>query len=184
MTSVESGRDNSRRPASMQRLSALASIVAVISFNVAASERASAQSGCIRQTMANQRYCGSEAVPLSRIVPDRPIGDFRAACATHDRCYASGGEQIVRLMEGRYRMSLLRVTPEQRREFRTEMQGMKAGCDITFREDMGAACRNVPSGRTRTACQTAANIYLLGVAAGASRAFNQAVDSSFTCRSR
>jgi hypothetical protein len=87
-------------------------------------------------------------------------------------------------MEGRYRMSLLRVTPEQRREFRTEMQGMKANCDITFREDMGAACRSVPSGRARLACRTAANIYLIGVAAGANRAFNQAVDSALTCRSR
>lgn len=81
-------------------------------------------------------------------------------------------------------MSLLRVTPEQRREFKTEMRGMKASCDIEFREDMGTACRRVPFGRARVACTTAANIYLLGVAAGANRAFNQAVDSALTCRSR
>jgi hypothetical protein len=167
----------------MHRLSALASILAIVSFNLTASDRAFAQSSCIRETMANQRYCGSEAVKLSRLVPDRPIGNFRAACAAHDHCYASSGEQTVRLMEGRYRMSLLRVTPEQRREFKTEMQGMKASCDINFREDMGEACRSVPFG-TRTACNTAANIYLLAVAAGANRAFNQAVDAAFTCRSR
>ena len=183
MTSIKGESGTLWRKAGMQRLSALASIFAVVSFNLAASERAFAQSGCIRQTMANQRYCGSEAVKLSRIVPDRPIGNFRAACAAHDHCYASGGEQVVRLMEGRYRMSLLRVTPEQRREFTTEMRGMKASCDIEFREDMGAACRDVIFG-ARTACKTAANIYLLAVAAGANRAFNQAVDSALTCRSR
>ena len=167
----------------MHKLPALASVLALILFNVAASERASAQSGCIRQTMMNQDYCGSEASRLSRLAPERPIGNFRAACAAHDQCYASGGEKVVRLMEDRYRMSLLRVTPAQRNEFKTEMRGMKADCDIRFREDMGAACDRVPLG-TRTACRTAANIYLLAVAAGATRAFNQAVDSALDCRSR
>jgi hypothetical protein len=155
----------------------------MVSLALLGSERAAAQSGCIRETMANQVYCGSEAVRVSRYVPDRPIGDFRGACITHDQCYASGGAQIVRLMEGRYRMSLLRVTAEQRREFRAEMRGIKAGCDIDFRENMGAACRRVPAG-IRAVCNTAANIYLLGVAAGADRAFDQAIDSAFTCRSR
>jgi hypothetical protein len=133
--------------------------------------------------MMNQDYCGSEASRLSRLVPERPIGNFRAACAAHDQCYASGGEKVVRLVEDRYRMSLLRVTPAQRSEFKTEMRGMKADCDIRFREDMGDACGSVPPG-ARKLCKTAANIYLLAVAAGANRAFNQAVDSALTCRSR
>ena len=167
----------------MHKLSALASILAVVSFNTAALERVSAQSGCIRQTMMNQDYCGPQASRLRHLVPERPIGDFRAACAAHDQCYASGGEQIVRLMEGRYRMSLLRVTAAQRNEFRTEMRGMKAGCDIDFRRNMGAACHRVPI-TNRLQCHTAANVYLIAVAAVADRAFNQAVDAALTCRSR
>jgi hypothetical protein len=172
-----------QRGVTMPKWPALTALCAVLAINFSLAQVAHAQSDCIRQTMINQKYCGSEAVKLSRFVPDRPIGDFRVACAAHDNCYVSGGEQVVRLMEGRFRASLLSVTPEQRREFKVEMQGMKAGCDITFREDMGAACRKVPLG-TRTVCKTAANVYLLGVAAGANRAFNQAVDSAFTCRSR
>ncbi len=168
----------------MKRLKTLVSLLAIASFHLAASERLLAQSGCIRQTMMNQDYCGPQASRLRHLVPERPIGNFRAACAAHDQCYASGGEQIVRLMEGRYRMSLLRVTAEQRREFRTEMRGMKASCDIAFREDMGAACRSVSFGRARLACTTAANMYLLGVAAGANRAFDRAVEAALTCRSR
>jgi hypothetical protein len=167
----------------MSKSSALTFALALVSLNVVALQPASAQSGCIRQTMMTQDYCGPQASRLRHLVPERPIGDFRAACAAHDQCYASGGERIVRLMEDRYRMSLLRVTPDQRREFRTEMRGMKAGCDIDFRRDMGAACRQVPlTGRLQ--CQTAANIYLIAVATLADRAFNQAIDAALTCRSR
>jgi hypothetical protein len=166
----------------MRKLSTLISLLAAVAVNFTAAERASAQSSCIRESMLNQHYCGSEAIKISRLVPDRPIGDFRAACAAHDRCYAAGGEQIVHLMEARYRMSLLRITPEQRREFKLETRGAKADCDIKFRADMGGACRSVPlSGRLQ--CSTAANIYLIGVAALAGPAFDQAVDSAFTCRS-
>lgn len=166
----------------MRRLSISVSLLAAVALNFTTSERLFAQSSCIWESMLHQDYCGSESIKISRYVPDRPIGDFRAACAAHDRCYAAGGEQIVHLMEARYRMSLLRITPEQRREFKLETRGMKADCDIRFRADMGGACRNVPLTQ-RLQCATAANLYLIGVAALAGRAFDQAVDSAFTCRS-
>lgn len=159
----------------------LAFVVAAVPLTLVGFDGAGAQSGCIRESMANQVYCGSEAMKISRHVPDKPIGNFRGACATHDQCYASGGVQVLRLMESRYHMSLLRPTPQQRNEFKTEARGIKAGCDIDFRQNMRAACRNVPSA-IQTECNAAANVYFLAVAALADRAFEQAIDYAFTCR--
>jgi hypothetical protein len=73
----------------MRELPPLVFALAAVPLTLAGFDRAAAQSGRIRESMANQVYCGSEAAKISRHVPDKPIGNFRGACATHDQCYAS-----------------------------------------------------------------------------------------------
>jgi hypothetical protein len=159
----------------------LAFVVAAVPLTLVGFDGAAAQSGCIRESMANQIYCGSESKKISRHVPDKPLGNFRGACATHDQCYASGGVQVLRLMESRYHMSLLRPTPQQRNEVKADAKRIKASCDSNFRQNMYAACRDVPF-VIRDKCDGFAELYYVGVVKLAGDAFDQAIDYAFSCR--
>lgn len=142
-----------------------------------------AQSACIRQSLANHDYCGAEGRKLLGNVPDRMIGDFKGACAGHDACYSLGAERVVNAMENRYRQSMLGADSAQKAEFRQEMSRIKRSCDRSFLSDMQRACSRVTL-LDKPKCQAAAAVYHVGVDRLAGKAFEQALDSAFTCRTR
>jgi hypothetical protein len=142
-----------------------------------------AQSNCIRQSLANHDYCGAEGKKIIGNVPDRMIGNFKGACAGHDACYSLGAENVVRAMENRYQMSMLSASSQQKAEFKQEMRTVKRSCDRAFLSDMQRACGRVNL-LDRPKCSAAAMAYYAGVSLAAGKAFESALDTAFTCRTR
>lgn len=142
-----------------------------------------AQSTCIRQSLAKHDYCGAEGKKIIGNVPDKLIGNFKGACAGHDACYSLGAENVVRAMENRYQQSMLSASKQQKAEFKAEMRSVKRSCDRAFLSDMQRACNRV-SLTDRTKCNAAAATYYAGVSALATNAFESALDTAFTCRTR
>jgi hypothetical protein len=136
---------------------------------------------CLRQSV-NKDYCGPEANrAVSTAIPDFLFGPFRGVCANHDFCYFAGGQEIVRQMEQKYRMSMISATRNQKDEFKKQMKSIRASCDKQFRDAVFSACKRVPAAR-RLNCAEAAAAYWGAVRIGAGKAFERAVDVSFTCR--
>lgn len=153
-----------------------ASILCIVSTS-------SANASCIRQSLMKHDYCGPESSKVAYLVPERVVGDFKGACAGHDACYAFGGEKVVAMMENRFQQSMLGASQEQKGLFREEMRRIKKSCDRQFNSDMRGACgRVVITGKPK--CLTAATGYYFAVSKLADRAFDQALDEAFTCRTR
>lgn len=141
------------------------------------------QASCIRQSLMNHDYCGPEGSRVTYLVPERVVGNFKRACAGHDACYAFGGEEVVAQMERRFQQSMLAANAEQKRVFRSEMQKIKSSCDQRFYSAMKSSCSQVLITK-RPECLTAATGYYLAVSKFADRAFDQALNEAFTCRTR
>ena len=111
------------------------------------------------------------------------FGDFKGACVGHDACYSLGAERVVGLLEDRYQQSMLSATREQKAEFRAEMSRVKRSCDRSFLKDLRSACGRV-NVLERPRCEIASVAYYAGVNRLAGAAFDQAIDTAFTCRTR
>ncbi len=154
-----------------------------VAFSISSIGAVNAQSTCIRQSLAKHDYCGAEGSKIVGNVPDRMIGNFKGACAGHDACYSLGAENVVQAMENRYQMSMLSASPQQKTEFKREMRTVKRSCDKAFLSDMQRACSRV-SLADRPKCNAAAATYYAGVSFLAGSAFEKALDTAFTCRTR
>lgn len=141
-----------------------------------------ANANCIRQSLRNHDYCGPEGSRWARALPQRVEKRFKRACAAHDVCYYRGGERIVAKMERKFRKSMLSADRKERRLFKSEMRDLRKYCDKRFDRDLKRACNG--AGTSGKACYAARKTYYLGVVAGGRPAFNRAVDSAFTCRTR
>jgi hypothetical protein len=155
------------------------SVFAACALVIVTAQPALAQRNCIRQSLLNYDYCGAEGSKLR--VPERAIGNFKGACAGHDACYSFAANDIVKEMERKYQKSMLGASAKEKREFLGRMAVVKTRCDIQFRRSMGTACRDV-NPALRDACGNAANIYVGAVTVAAWGAFNNSVDTAFTCR--
>ncbi len=138
---------------------------------------------CIRQSMMNHDYCGPEGSKLARLVPEKVIGNFKGACAAHDACYAFGGENIVRKMEGKYQKSMTSATKAEMDEFKKQISAIKKSCDRTFLSDLSASCKTVAI-MLKAKCIEASVAYYSAVSLFAGKAFERAVAGAFTCRTR
>lgn len=142
-----------------------------------------AQARCIRQSLLNHDYCGIEGSKIGSKVPERVIGDFKGSCAGHDACYSLGAEQIVGMMERRYRQSMLSATKKQKKEFSSEISRIRSQCDSQFLFALNRSCNRVAlSGQIK--CREASGVYYVAVRALAGGAFEGALDQAFTCRTR
>jgi hypothetical protein len=176
------GPGNRARGATVARLRSTLALIGALALGMAQASEAHAK--CIRQSLLNHDYCGAEAGKLKNLIPERPIGDFKGACAAHDVCYQFGGEEIVGLMEQRYKQSMLSATSKQKREFRSDIERIKVRCDKAFLSDMNRSCNRVISS-LQLKCRDASALYFAAVRTRlGSNAFDQAIDQAFTCRTR
>lgn len=142
-------------------------------------------SECIRQSFVNHDYCGPEASKIKYLVPDRIFASFKGSCATHDFCYAEGGERIIEIIEEKYQISLQRGITNyiNSSEFYTDTIAIVNDCNETFKNDMLHQCREAKlTFRQEGVCVSAAFTYSGAVWALGKRHFERATRAAFACR--
>lgn len=116
-------------------------------------------------------YCGPGRTATR--IGDTFLGPFTNACRTHDWCYFSGGEQVVKEIEEGHLKS--------RSDKKNRRNGIRRDCDSLFKEELLQACSQVRGSMKRN-CQSSAKAYYRAVRTTGWAAFKGSMNRAEDCR--